>query len=246
MSARDDALDAGAAEYVLGLLDGDELAEAEGRLAADGDFAAAVDAWRLRLADLDATAPRLPADAVLWQRIAASLEPARPRPATPLRAAGLRPTLRSGRLTPLWQSLRLWRGLTATASLAAAALLVMIAVGPARQAAPAFVAVLMSDAGRPAAVLQADTDGHVTLIPLAVAPLPAGRALQVWTRPMPSAPLVAIGLMDQVRTVRLDLRHASPARLSQYFAVSLEPAGGSPTGLPTGPVLMQGDLAAVR
>ncbi|MGE5145642.1 MAG: anti-sigma factor domain-containing protein, partial [Candidatus Eiseniibacteriota bacterium] len=29
-------------------------------------------------------------------------------------------------------------------------------------------------------------------------------------------------------------------------AISLEPAGGSPTGQPTGPVLFQGRLAAAR
>jgi anti-sigma-K factor RskA len=52
--------------------------------------------------------------------------------------------------------------------------------------------------------------------------------------------------MDQVRTIRLDLRNLSPAQLRQQFAVSLEPAGGSPTGTPTGPVMMQGDLAPAR
>jgi anti-sigma-K factor RskA len=123
---------------------------------------------------------------------------------------------------------------------------VILGIGPSRHDTPAFVAVMTTEAGRPGAVLHAYADGRVTLIPLALAPIPQGRALQVWTKPTPAAAPVAIGLMDQVRTIRLDTRTLSPAQLNQHFAVSLEPAGGSPTGLPTGPVLLQGDLASTR
>jgi anti-sigma-K factor RskA len=37
-----------------------------------------------------------------------------------------------------------------------------------------------------------------------------------------------------------------PALANATLAVSLEPAGGSPTGLPTGPVLYSGRVVAVN
>jgi anti-sigma-K factor RskA len=188
------------------------------------------------------TATPQPAGEALWRQIASGL--GLPAAATaPARAfTPASPTPRPRLLSRLWDSLLFWRGLCAAAAAAAAVLLVLIGIGPARQDQPAFVAVLITDAGRPGAVMHAYADGRVTLIPLEVAPIPPGRTLQLWSistsRPAP----VAVGLMDQVRTIRLDLRNLSPAQLRERFALSLEPAGGSPTGLPTGPVVMQGRM----
>ncbi len=247
MTERDDDRDALAAEYVLGLLRDAEVLEAERRLADDPDFVQAVADWRRRLADLDMTAAPQPAGEALWARIARDLALASTAPVAPVARPAMAPRAEQpGFVSRLWDSLAFWRGLSAAAVAAAAALVVVFGLGPPRQDSPAFVAVMISDAGRPAAVLHAYADGRVTLIPLEVAPIPQGRALQVWTKPTATAPPVAIGLMDQVRTIRLDLRNLSPAQLSQHFAVSLEPAGGSPTGQPTGPVVMQGDLASAR
>ena len=58
-----------AAEYVLGLLDGDAEADAERRLLADPGFAAEVERWRARFSEFDdATEPGAAGDA-LWDRI---------------------------------------------------------------------------------------------------------------------------------------------------------------------------------
>ncbi len=231
MNGRDEGRDALAAEYVLGSLDGAELAEAERLLAADAAFAGAVAAWRARLADLDATARPEPAGEALWNRIAGSIAPARaPATSAPRWWYGL------------WESLAFWRGLSLATAAAAAVLAVMIAATPQRTDQPAFVAVLTTDTGRPGAVMHAYTDGRVTLIPLEIAPIPEGRSLQLWSISTAAPAPVAVGLMDQVRTIRLDPGHLSPAQLRERFAVSVEPAGGSPTGQPTGPVVLQGQM----
>jgi anti-sigma-K factor RskA len=238
MTDRDDDRDALAAEHVLGLLSGADAEAAERRIASDAAFADAVAAWRARLSDLDQTAASVAAGEALWARIRAGLAlPSGGETRAPA------PVARSGRLSHLWDSLAFWRGFSGVAVAVAAAVLVLIRVGPAPQDQPAFVAVLTTDAGRPGAVMHAYADGRVTLIPLEVAPIPQGRALQLWSISTAAPSPVAIGLMDQVRTIRLDLRNLSPAQLRQRFAVSLEPAGGSPTGLPTGPVVMQGQMA---
>lgn len=229
MNGRDEDRDALAAEYVLGSLDGTELAEAERLLAADAAFAEAVAAWRGRLADLDETARPEPAGEALWNRIAGSIAPA-PATSAPRWWHGL------------WENLAFWRGFSLATAAAAAVLAVVIAATPHRTDQPAFVAVLTTDTGRPGAVMHAYTDGRVTLIPLEIAPIPEGRSLQLWSISTAAPAPVAIGLMDQVRTIRLDPGHLSPAQLRDRFALSLEPAGGSPTGQPTGPVVLQGRM----
>jgi anti-sigma-K factor RskA len=229
MTGHDEDRDGLAAEYVLGLLGGGELAEAERLLASDMAFAASVAAWRTRLADLDATAMPGRAGEALWRRIAGSISPA-PAAAAPRRWHGL------------WESLVFWRGISLATAVATAVLAVVIAATPQRTDQPAFVAVLTTDTGRPGAVMHAYTDGRVTLIPLEIAPIPEGRSLQLWSISTAAPAPVAIGLMDQVRTIRLDPGHLSPAQLRDRFAVSVEPAGGSPTGQPTGPVVLQGRM----
>jgi anti-sigma-K factor RskA len=240
MTERDDDRDALAAEYVLGLLEGTETLEAERRIADDADFADAVQAWRRRLADLDTTVAPRPVGEAMWARIAGDLG-LRPTVAGPVRPATASRAQQPGFLSQLWQSLAFWRGLSAAAVAAAVALVVVFGLAP-REDQPAFVAVLMTDAGRPGAVMHAYADGRVTLVPLEVAPIPQGRSLQLWSISAASPSPVAVGLMDQVRTIRLDLRRLSPAQLRETFAISVEPAGGSPTGLPTGPVVMQGAM----
>lgn len=69
-------------------------------------------------------------------------------------------------------------------------------------------------------------------------PLAAGKALELWALPEGGNP-VSLGLLPQAGQQRLVLSAAQRVALSAAgkIAVSLEPAGGSPTGLPTGPVL---------
>jgi anti-sigma-K factor RskA len=67
-----------AGEYALGLLDGEELAQAEAMRREDARFAAAIHAWESRLMPLlEEVRPSAP-PARLWARIQAATAPARP------------------------------------------------------------------------------------------------------------------------------------------------------------------------
>jgi len=68
--------------------------------------------------------------------------------------------------------------------------------------------------------------------------LPAGKALELWILPAQGNP-VSLGLLPLAGEQHLVLNETQRAALNgaTRLAVSLEPAGGSPTGLPTGPVL---------
>ena len=72
--------------------------------------------------------------------------------------------------------------------------------------------------------------------------LAAGRSLELWVLPAPGVnggKPVSLGLLPTTGDQRRVLTAAQRSALAgaRNLAVSLEPAGGSPTGLPTGPVL---------
>ncbi len=220
-----------AAEYVLGLLEGEAKMEAERRLASDASFAREVERWRARFAEFDDTTEPRPAGEALWKRIEATFAGAVPRTAQP------------SAWSRLWSDIAVLRTATIGASLA----VLMLAVGlgvAIRQARlqPVMVAVLV-DGDRTGAVVHAFADGRVVLLPLTSINVPSGRALQVWTLPSRERGPVSVGLMDRARTLELDLKDLPRPGSNQLFEITLEPAGGSPTGRPTGPILFKGNTA---
>jgi anti-sigma-K factor RskA len=233
MSERDNIL---AAEFVSGLLDPAQRDAAERRVDTDAAFAALVAQWRERLSDLDRTAPAMQPDPALWQRIEAGLG----TPAQPQREA------RPGLFSRLWNSID---GLRATAATSlASALVFAIVAGVAltyatREAVrkPVYVAILVSDDNRqPGAVVNAFADGRVEMIPLTDINVPPGRALEIWTLWDRNVGPRSVGLIDRARTVQLNLDKLPPTGPDQLFEITLEPAGGSPIGRPTGPILYKG------
>lgn len=256
-----DEMDLMAAEYVLGLLDGPEDARAAERIRSDTGFAAAVEFWRARFAELDLTAAQGAADPALLARIIATLDaeaaepqahPVRsgleareargaapPRDATPVRVKSVPPS--NGMRSWLWDHLDFWRTM-GLAGMAATILLALgIAFGPFSGAPqPQLVAVLMGPQGEPAAVVNAYADGTADLIPLRSIAVPDGRVLEVWTLWDPARGPVSIGLSNEARRIRLDLKNLPRTAPNQLFEITLEPQGGSPIGRPTGPILMKG------
>ena len=284
-----DEFDRLAAEHVLGLLEPEDAAEADRLLAEDPAFRAAVDDWRLRFAELDATAVPAEAPASLLARISASLDAAPEAPVADRTLAQAtadaigRPVLPAGgeapdsawrgagtpagapvdatragsttgatppppviphpagALSALWRSLGFWRaagfgGVTAAVALALAVLIGPLGHGP----TATYVAVLVGPQGEPAAVVNAFADGTAELIPLRTINVPEGRVLEVWTLWDPARGPVSLGLTSEARRIPLDLKALPRTAPNQLFEITLEPRGGSPTGRPTGPILMKG------
>lgn len=80
--------------------------------------------------------------------------------------------------------------------------------------------------------------------------LEPGKALELWVLPAPevnNGQPVSLGLLPTTGAERRALTAAQRAALvgAKQLAVSLEPSGGSPTGLPTGPVLHVAALVPV-
>lgn len=224
-----------AGEYVLGLLDGAEKEAFERRMARDAKLDAAVAHWQARLAPIDATARPIEPSTALWQRIEDGLDQ------TPERspAVASQPAL-GARLSQWWDSLWLWRG-TALAGIAAALLLAFglaAALDRARRQ-PVMVAVLLTETNVAAAVVNTFADGRVELLPLQDIAVPQGRALEIWTLWDRAAGPRSVGLIDRARAVPLRLDNL-PLGADQLFEITVEPAAGSPTGRPTGPIIAKG------
>jgi anti-sigma-K factor RskA len=221
-----------AGEFVLGLLEGEAKADAERRLASDAAFAREVESWRARFGEFDAATEPRPADDALWHRIE-----------TVVRGRSREGKIESPTWTRLWTNVAVWRAAAFAASIGVLVLAVGLgfAIRAARQQ-PTMIAVLL-DGNRAGAVVQAFADGRVVLVPIAVFNVPEGRALQVWTLPSRERGPVSVGLMDRARTLQLSLKDLPAPSINQLFEITLEPATGSPTGRPTGPVLFKGNTA---
>jgi anti-sigma-K factor RskA len=216
-----------AAEYVLGVLGAQERREVERRLAQEPAFAAEVALWEERLGGLaDAVAPVAP-PANAWSRIEATIASGAERPAS------------------LWQNLAFWRGFgIASATLAAASIAALAYLGLVPGTRPPLMATLGGASGQPSFVAAVTASGNsLTVVPASLLTNDP-RAIELWLIPAGESRPRSLGLIQPGRPIRLDIPPDLAGRLTSNatLAVSLEPPGGSPTGLPTGPVIASGKL----
>ncbi len=217
-------------EYVLGLLEGNDLATFEQRLSREPELADAVARLQAHLEALDDTAGTQPADPALWQRIADHLD-------TVVQGPPTRPAARRAANDNLWM-----RRMAMAASIVVALGLGYLA-GTSQPSAPQpiMIAVLLNEDGaQPGAIVEAYADDSIRLVPLELATRPEDRVYQVWTLPDPETGPVSMGIFDDPQTIRLAGPNLPLPESGQLYEITLEPAGGSPTGRPTGPILVKG------
>lgn len=226
---RDAARQADAGEYVLGTLTPAERARIEARMAVDPELRRMVGWYRDALLGLGPAGTVTPADG-LWGRIAAAIDREPPGGMAEL-----------AELAAWRRRVARWRtaAITATAaSLLFGALLLGDLLAPLREPGllPVQRFVVLVDAdGQARYLLEARADGRVLARPVGRPDWPQGRALELWSIGADATPR-SLGLLPVAEGRELAIEPAGVARLS--FAVSLEPVGGSPTGAPTGPVVL--------
>ena len=227
--SRPEFADALAAEYVSGALRGGARRRFESLLPAHAALRGAVHGWQARLMPLTAVIPPVVPPARVWTGIERWLDGAKERAA-------------SG----WWNRLAVWRGLTALAGVAVLGLAVLLSIGTPVQAPIVVVMnpVAPSD-GAPgpaqaSIVASISGDGRALVTrPLVNINVAADRALELWAVPA-QGPTRSLGLI--ARSGATVLRKSDLLRDTDALAVSLEPPGGSPTGVATGPVLYVGKL----
>ena len=229
--ARRRRLDLLAAEYVLGTLSARARARLRAAAATDATVAEAIRGWERRLSGLADGLPGFAPSPRVWTGIASRLGLAAPGSASPA-------------TTPWWSGLAFWR-VFALASFAG-----LIALGIAQYkgsgvpGGEAVVVVMAGPDAKPVFVAASPRGDRVmrikALTPVAI---PGDKSLELWMVPGTGDP-ISLGLVDATGTATLTLRaHAATLLANRTaLAVSLEPAGGSPTGKATGPILYSGAI----
>jgi anti-sigma-K factor RskA len=228
-----------AGHYVLGTLRGparrrfERLARSEAAVRAEQHF------WEAQLGELALSLKPVAPPPAVWLSLQRRLQlgntvPLRRSTPAPVRAA------------PVW---RIYAGLAAAIVIASAVVLMKdreamqepkIATAT---AAPVFVATLkVPDSSMQWTVALSPSDGQMTASAAGDYPQLGNHSMELWWIG-PSGP-VPVGLLPTQGSGSMPLPKEITATGPITLAVSLEPAGGSPTGKPTGPVLTSG--AAVR
>lgn len=224
-ATRDD--DALAGEYVLGVLPAKERREVETRMVADPVFARLVERWQDDTANWnEAYGEALPGEAILSRIEDRLFGPEAVRP--------------SG----LWHSLAFWRGLAFGSGFAAVAAVTFPFGLLSSGSAPApLVAELTAPGGTIALLASYNTaDGHMKIVPAATRET-GQKSLELWIVPGSGSPkslgVLQAGAGGEI-VIPEDMRTGLHDGVA--LAVTVEPFGGSPTGLPTGPVVVSGTI----
>jgi anti-sigma-K factor RskA len=225
-------LDALAAAYALGTLNAGPRRRLARAARHDPVIALALRDWEWRLAALADSVPDIAPPSRVWDAIALRLGFAT--------TTGVRAGERAA--TPWWASLGLWRGLAFAGFALAFALGLTVLAPKSERPFESVVVILAGPDAKPALVATAER-GSRFLTVKAVTPvdLPRDRSLELWMLPDGKTP-VSMGLVPASGIDRVALRVPVGVALQDIpaLAVSVEPAGGSPTGAPTGPVIYTG------
>ncbi len=225
----EDGDDALAAEYALGVLNADERARVAERVRRDAAFARLVSGWDARLSGLnDGFAEVEPPPAV--------------KAAIDRRLFGGADVPSHATAPSIWSSLAFWRFVSG-ASLAAAALLAffMLRSPLPPEAGDSLVAYLAAEQSEDRFVAYYDEDANELRITQVTGSRPLDKDHELWLIG-DDKEAISLGLVgrtgEKAPFVAANLRDKFAEGVT--LAVTLEPEGGSPTGVATGPVIALG------
>ena len=261
-----------AAEYVLGTLDGDERTQVETMMNVDQDFKALVESWERRLGELHAMVAAVEPPEHVWGKIRSAVSAIEPSAALRLPELSAPPPIAPILLHPieapsadvvaLSSRARRWRGVAQGLTALAACLVALIGVQTNRPdllpeamrpklpaAAPSrpLVAVLSRDGGPPAFVMTVDVATKTFTIRRAGVDPEGNKSYELW---------MVSDRFNQPRSLGIvgSGDFTPKAQLASYdkdivdnatYAITLEPQGGSPTGLPTSAPIFAGKLIEI-
>ncbi|HSF12670.1 MAG TPA: anti-sigma factor [Erythrobacter sp.] len=240
-----------AAEWALGLLEGEELLAARGKYATDPDFAWRKEWWDNWFAPLTDAMPGAEPSAQVWDGITARIAAQQAALAPPSDEAAA-----ASNVVALEARVRRWQWVAGLSSMAAAVALALFAFAPGRSpveaptqvatAAPMVATVPIGETG-----LRLD----VTYIPESEKMLVAAIGLtadgvhdhELWLVPADGTPLQSLGVVAPGEVRAMTLPASVTAKLGDGASLVLtrEPIGGKPEGVDAGPVVAKGAFTPV-
>jgi anti-sigma-K factor RskA len=233
-----------AAEYVLGTLDKDERDTVEARRENDSLLDQAIISWQAHLAGLNDYVQDAEPRKDLFDDILAKLDQRIDNKALSDKPMNTVASAVVVEMEEMRIKLKRWRFSALGASAIAACLAIFMVVkppaAPVVQANAPFVAVFQADDKQPAFIMSLDIETRqLTVRPVSAQGQAEGKTYQLWIKADEIGPAPrSLGLLANVanpiqKQINYDpavIRHAT-------FGISVEPAGGSPTGVPTGPAI---------
>jgi anti-sigma-K factor RskA len=223
--ARHRQLDALCGEYLVGTMRGRPRRRFERALKQEPLVAARLAYWQRLYSPRPSDKMRVQPDPAIWRRLETEL--------------GLAQYKR-----PWWRRVGFWR---LWATVATAALVVVIGIEVQRYEGPRQLVEIarLGSKDQPAAVTASISKDRQFLELRATRPIEAGpgQSYELWLIPKEGGAPLSLAVLGRL-DARLIVPEGQRARLraGATLAVSVEPAGGSPTGAPTGPVIMTGAI----
>lgn len=221
------------AEYALGLLEGGERAALARRIATEPALASDLRLWRTRLATLDGEFAEVTAPPGVLSRIESRLFGS-----TAASSGGW------------WNSLALWRGLTAAAAAVAVVAIGLNLLQPRvdpNALATQLVAAIQAQEGSGVefVALYDQASGEVRITSLKGAAVP-DKDFELWYI-KGEQPAVSMGVIPVDARMEIALDAAAKANIEPgtVLAVTLEQKGGSPTGKAQGPIVAVGTVTPI-
>lgn len=216
-------------DYVLGLLEPDDMVRVEAEINHNEELKRAIASSRERFLPLDTSIAPMSVNEDIWQSIVQQLADDR-APSTVITESANDNSRTIGR----------WK--LAALSTSAASILLALGLGWSltRTAEPIVIAVLLDESGSVQAVVEDFGNERAQVRLLNNVEIPSGKTIQVWTLPSQEMGPVSMGLLEGAHSAQLKGPDLPFPKVEQLYELTLEPAGGSPTGRPTGPILSKG------
>lgn len=227
-----------AGEYVLGLMSDDERAAFEALLANSEAARTALAQAQQRLLDLDVSAPASTVSSGMWEGIEQRITDRFGNVDNVVDFAARRRPTASPDIAPPMSRRGFWQGFAAAsvlATLGGSYGLYTIA-----QQKPRMIVVLLDAQAQPVSLVETYEGQRIRVVPLTNIAVPEGKTLQVWTLASREQGPVSMGLMPAPSATTLIGPELPTPKLEQLYEITIEQAGGSPTGKPTGPIVGKG------
>lgn len=240
-----------AAEWALGLLEGEELLAARGKYATDPNFAWRKEWWDDWFAPLSDAMPGAAPGEHVWNGIAARVTAAQEAVDAPVGdvAAG-------SNVVALEARVRLWQRIAGLSSIAAAAQLAWVALTPAQvgvappaqiaAAAPMVATVPIGETGLRLDVTYIPDSERMVVAAIGLTP-DGVHDHELWLVPADGTPLQSLGVVEPGAVRSMSLPAAAVAKLGDGASLVLtrEPIGGKPADKDAGPVVAKGAFSRV-
>lgn len=227
--AKDPRLDALCGEYLLGTLRGAARRRFERALRDEPQVATRLRHWENTMLPRFSENVAIEPSRALWKRLHRDLGLAR-------------------YAVPWHRRLGLWRAWAIAATLALLAAVSIQALLPLRQPSADLVEIARLRSADKLEVIKAALSKDRRILALrSTRPVIAGAAqsYELWLLPPGSGAPVSLAVLGALDArVVLAAGQGERLRTGAKLAVSVEPAGGSPTGAPTGPVILVGEITS--